>query len=252
MTEKNAMIYDSTKCIACRACQVACKRWNDLKPLKTELSQNWTNPPSLSPHTYNFIRFSEKGTAADFRWVFMTNRCMHCLQPSCAAVCPVHAITQYEEGPVVIDQEKCIGCQYCTFECPFGIPKFDKERTKTFKCWFCADRVREGMEPACVSTCPTDALDWGEREAMLAKAKARAKAIKGYMYGEVENGGTNVFIVTPVPPLEAQLPAVGSSPVQGTRDAIKGFSIGILGLTVVAGVVVFLMQWLKGNKGEGV
>lgn len=203
-----AILYDSTKCIACRACQVACKRWNDLNAVSTSISQNWTNPPDLSPQTYNYIRFVEKGKGEDFEWDYATVRCMHCLQPACANVCPVHAITKYQEGPVVVDQTKCIGCKYCVAACPFGIMKYDQQKNKVFKCTFCFDRIREGLQPACTQTCPTAALKFGEREDIIKEATARSVEINSYTYGKEEAAGTSVIVVSKVSPTDLGYPSV--------------------------------------------
>ncbi len=199
-----AIKFDSTRCIACHACQVACKRWWELEAEKTTLSAKkgteWTNPPDLTPKTWMLVKFVGTGKGDDFRWRFAQERCMHCLNPSCRNVCPVGAITKYDNGPVVINVDVCIGCKYCVAVCPFRIPRYDAATNKTYKCTMCPDRIREGMGPACVETCPTDALEFGEREEMLAKALEKRDRIKGYIYGDTENEGTSVFIVTDVPP----------------------------------------------------
>lgn len=203
-----AILYDSTKCIACRACQVACKRWNDLEAVETSLSQDWTNPPDLAPQTYNYIRFVAKGTGKDFGWHYATSRCMHCLQPACASVCPVKAITKCQEGPVVVDQSKCIGCKYCVAACPFGIMRYDTTKNKVSKCTLCADRIKEGLQPACTQACPTEALKFGDREDIVREAEVRRVEIGSYTYGKEEAGGTSVIVVSKIAPTELGYPSV--------------------------------------------
>lgn len=212
------ILIDITKCMGCKACQVACKRWNDLPAERTKLSSDWTNPPDLSADTWTIVRFKFKWDTAKNTgvWRFVHVHCMHCLDPPCVHVCPVKAITKYPEGPVVIDTEaerrgwgtsKCIGCKYCIAACPFGIPRYDPAKNKVYKCWMCADRIKQGDQPACVGTCPTGALEFGDRDVLLEKARRKAKAINGYVYGdEDEIGGTSVIYVSDIPPTELGLP----------------------------------------------
>jgi len=123
------------------------------------------------------------------------NSCMHCEFAACAAVCPVEAITKYEEGPVVIDQQVCIGCEYCIHACPWDVIVKDDITQKSSKCTMCSDRISEDKQPFCVQACPTEALDFGLREEIADKARKRAQAIGGYTYGEKEAGGGNVLYV---------------------------------------------------------
>lgn len=240
-----AILYDSTKCIACRACQVACKRWNDLEAVETSLSQDWTNPPDLSPQTYNYIRFVSKGTGADFGWHFATARCMHCLQPACESVCPVNAITKYQDGPVVVDQTKCIGCKYCVAACTFRIMRYDPVKNKVFKCTLCVDRVREGLQPACTQACPTKALRFDDREEVIKEAEARCIAIGSYMYGNEEAGGTSVIVVSKLAPTELGYPSVGKGiPIYVTlRNWLKPLAVvaplAAIGMSVAIALVQF-------------
>lgn len=177
------ILFDATKCIGCRHCVQACKDWNE-HPRTTlyELSStNWITiePPVLEGLSPLWAR----------------NSCMHCEFPMCAAVCPVEAITKYEEGPVVINQEVCIGCEYCIYACPWGVISKDDITHKASKCTMCSDRMSEQKKPFCVEACPVDALDFGLHEDISLKAKSRAAQIGGYMYGEKEAGGTQLLYV---------------------------------------------------------
>jgi Fe-S-cluster-containing dehydrogenase component len=129
-------------------------------------------------------------------------RCMHCLEPACVSACPFGAITKTEHGPVVIDHEKCTGCQLCVKACPWNIPKFSIETKKVYKCDFCYSRLKDGLSPACVEVCPVGALKFGDREELLKEVKAEKK----YIYGEVEAGGTSLIYASNEPLTKIGLP----------------------------------------------
>lgn len=202
-----AMLIDSTRCVGCRGCQVACKSWNELPSESTTFfaGEGYQNPRDLSASTWTLITYSETKRRGRFDWVFGKRQCMHCLQPACATACPVHALQKTDEGPVVYDASVCLGCRYCQLACPFNVPRFewDKVLTKITKCTLCADRVAEGREPACAKACPTDAIEFGERDALLAAAHQRIRenprSYLHHVYGEHEVGGTCVFHITDVP-----------------------------------------------------
>lgn len=120
---------------------------------------------------------------------------MHCDFPMCAAVCPVEAITKYEEGPVVIHRDLCIGCEYCIHACPWGVIAKDDITQKTAKCTMCRDRISENKAPFCVQACPVEALDFGLQEDITTKAQRRANQVGGHLYGNVEAGGTQLAYV---------------------------------------------------------
>lgn len=193
-----SILFDSTLCIGCRHCVNACKDWND-NPRETLFeiaSDNWITiePPVM------------EGQAS----LWARNSCMHCDYPICAAVCPVEAITRYDEGPVVIDQSKCIGCEYCVNACPWGVISFDKVAHKAAKCTMCSDRLAEGERPFCVQACPVDALDFGLVADMSAKAERRAAELGGSLYGVKEAGGTSLVYVLGKEAADYGLRAVGS------------------------------------------
>ena len=123
MAEK-AILFDGTKCTACRGCQVACKQWWELPAVTTTNRGTYENPPDLSAETWNKMMFREVGDNGTLRWLFTTQRCMHCTEAVCVWVCPTYARQYGEHGSVVIDQDRCIGCGRCVVFCPFQVPKF--------------------------------------------------------------------------------------------------------------------------------
>jgi len=181
--EARTILFDAAKCIGCRQCVQACKDWNDhTRGSVYELSsENWITmePPEL------------EGSSS----IWGRNSCMHCEYPICAAVCPVEAITKYDEGPVVIDQNKCIGCEYCINACPWEVISFDDITHKASKCTMCADRIGESQTPFCVQACPVEALAFGTEAEISATAGKRAAETGGYLYGDKEAGGTQVIYV---------------------------------------------------------
>ncbi len=200
-----AILIDTTKCIGCRACQVACKSWNDLKGEKTTFSETWSNPRFLSSNQYNRVIFREiSRPGGQVEWHFISRRCMHCNDPACASACPVGALIKLPSGPVVYDDGKCIGCRYCMMACPFQIPKFqwDSAVPLVRKCTQCADRQAVNLAPSCVTTCPTGTLQFGDRAALLQEAHRRigAEPKKYYpqVYGERIGGGTSTLYLTAV------------------------------------------------------
>ena len=217
MTEK-AILFDTTKCIACRACQVACKQWWELPAVATTNRGTYENPPNLSAETWNKIMFREVAQDGSVKWLFTRQACMHCTEAACVQVCPTYARSYNALGYVHTDQERCIGCGRCMDACPFKVPKIGKAnlspripvtlsapRPVAYKCKFCEDRVEDGLTPACVQTCPPGALQFGERAELIEQGKARVEAIKAAypnasLYGEKELGGLHVmYVLTDAP-----------------------------------------------------
>lgn len=202
---ESAILYDSSKCTACKGCQVACKQWNQLpSPLLNDeymYTKSFQAPLNLDDRTWLIINFREEDKEIGIDWNFMRNSCFHCTEAACEMACPVGAITHKDNGAVVIDEEKCIGCRYCVASCPFGVPRWDDARNKTYKCWQCFDRTSAERKPACVSTCPTGALEYGDRADMLGIARERLDQLKGAgntkaeIYGEKELGGLHTIVV---------------------------------------------------------
>ncbi|MGE5509485.1 MAG: 4Fe-4S dicluster domain-containing protein [Chitinophagales bacterium] len=220
------LFIDTSKCMGCRGCESACKQWNDLKADIQPYRGNYQTKTDFAHQTYTFVRMEEVATDdGGVKWLFGKRQCMHCTEATCEMVCPVDAITRTPEGALNLDQEKCTGCGYCVQNCPFGVPKLDyKEqgvgiwKKKAAKCNMCADRVAEGMIPACAKTCPPGAIKFGEREELLALAKERLGKIqplfpKAQIYGETQVGGTVLYLLTDDPALYG-LPTAVSVPWQ--------------------------------------
>jgi formate dehydrogenase iron-sulfur subunit len=200
-----AMLIDATRCIGCRACQVACKSWHDLPGERTVFSETWSNPRFMDSNNYTRIIFRElTGPDGQVSWHFISRRCMHCNEPACVSVCPVAALQKLDNGPVVYDDERCIGCRYCMMACPFQVPKFQWSSAVPLvrKCDFCADRIAIGMSPACSTACPSEALLFGDRNILLREAHRRIglhpKRYYPEVYGEKTVGGTSKLYLTAV------------------------------------------------------
>ncbi len=195
--ESASMLYDSEKCIGCRACQFACKKRSNL-PHETDPQGIYEEPKDLTAYTWTLIKLYKSDTET----AFVKNQCMHCVEPACVSVCPVAALEKLPSGPVVYHGDRCIGCRYCMAACPFGVPKsqWDKALPLIQKCDFCADRQAKGEEPACSEACPTGALIYGKRKDMLATAHARLETGSYFqkVYGESEVGGTSMLYIAGV------------------------------------------------------
>jgi formate dehydrogenase iron-sulfur subunit len=246
--------------MACRGCQVACKQWNDLEGWEYSQTVNrgsYENPPSLSPQTWTRIKFTEvEGGPHGIQWLFLKEGCLHCGDPACVKVCPTGALKQHEMGLVTFEKDLCNGCGYCSQFCPFGIPKletnvFTGEGTAS-KCIFCQDRTTNGLLPACVKTCPAKALDWGDREEMLSKARTRVDALKakGYtdaqVYGDTQLGGLGRIYVLANKPELYGLPTDPQFPLLATLWQNIVQPLG--GLAIVGTAAALGFTWLVARR----
>ena len=179
-----AKLIDVTSCIGCKACQVACMQWNDLRDEIGENHGVYDNPIDLTPQSWTVMRFSEVQTKTEdegdrLEWLIRKDGCMHCDEPGCLKACPAPgAIVKYTNGIVDFISENCIGCGYCVAGCPFDVPRISKVDSKAYKCSLCADRVAVNMEPACVKICPTGAIRFGTKEDMIEYAGDRVVDLK--------------------------------------------------------------------------
>lgn len=173
---------DTTRCTACRGCQVACKNWNRNGASMTKNTGSHQNPPDLDGNTYKLVRFSEVESEGKIAWYFFADQCRHCLDPPCK-----DTAAGYEEGAVVHDEAtgavfytekmKKVPFEELKNSCPYDIPRQTADGN-VVKCTMCVDRISHGLMPACVKTCPTGALNFGERDDMLAMAKQRMDLVK--------------------------------------------------------------------------
>lgn len=252
-----AFYYDSSKCTACKGCQVACKCWNNL-PSPTGLNEclpNFTgtyqNPPELNGDTRLIMTFNEEEGSGSkpVHWAFGRRACQHCTNAGCVAVCPAGALYKDEEtGLTTTDDSKCIGCQRCSAACPYSVPQYYGTKGAINKCTGCVDRIANGMEPACVTSCQPNALMFGDREEMLAMAKERVEWLHehGYedacVYGETEMDGLHVIQV-----LKYGLAAHGQvenpsiSPIAELSELMKPITGVATGVTVVGLAAMFAL-----------
>ncbi len=193
---------DTSTCIGCKACEVACQEWNDLKVVPTAQTGTYQTMPTLDPSFWNLIRFDEREVDGGLMWLMRKDQCMHCAEPGCLEACPAPgAIVQYANGIVDVNPEQCIGCGYCATGCPFDVPKFHAATGKMAKCTLCVDRVSVGLEPACIKACPTGCLHFGTKDDMVALGNSRVEQLKknGFasagLYDPQGVGGTGVVTV---------------------------------------------------------
>lgn len=234
-----AIYFDTSKCTGCKGCQSACKCWN-LLPSPLGLNVNpptgsYQAPADLNGDTRIIMRFEEHDNDKlwGVDWAISRRSCMHCSDAGCVAVCPSGALSYDDTGFVAVDEDKCIGCRYCEAACPFDVPRYHGSRFTINKCTACLDRIKNGGYrpevnetgettsneqfgiPACVHTCPPAALEFGDRDEMIAKAKARVEFLKNReispypeasVYGENELGGLHVIMVLRLKPEAYGLP----------------------------------------------
>jgi formate dehydrogenase iron-sulfur subunit len=195
-------LIDTSTCIGCKACEVACQEWNDLHIVPTQQVGTYQTMPSLDANYWNLIEFREREVAGKLSWLFRKDGCMHCADPGCLKACPAPgAIVQYENGIVDVNPEACIGCRMCETGCPFNIPRYSDTTSKMSKCTLCVDRGQVGLEPACVKACPTGCLQFGTKDEMKRIAGERVAQLKatGFaqaaLYDPPGVGGTTVMTV---------------------------------------------------------
>ena len=198
-----AKLIDVSKCIGCKACQVACMEWNDLRDEVGSCVGSYNNPPDLSHESWTVMKFNEyEDEQGNLEWLIRKDGCMHCADPGCLKACPAPgAIVQYNNGIVDFVSENCIGCGYCVKGCPFNIPRISEVDHKAYKCTLCSDRVAVGQGPACAHACPTHAIVFGTKDEMKKHADDRIKDLKsrGFanagLYDPPGVGGTHVMYV---------------------------------------------------------
>jgi formate dehydrogenase iron-sulfur subunit len=184
MADKTVFI-DTTKCTACRGCQIACKQWNKNPGTKTYQKGSHQNPEDLSFFTFKVVRFSEHEVDGNPQWFFFPDQCRHCLTPPCKEVADGKAkgsvIHDEATGAVVFNPKvkvKTADYKELREACPYDIPRFNERTGSLAKCTMCIDRVKEGLLPACVKTCPTGAMSFGDRKEMLEKANKRLEEVQ--------------------------------------------------------------------------
>jgi formate dehydrogenase beta subunit len=224
-------LIDTTRCTACRGCQVACKQWNEQPALRTKNRGSYQNPPDLQWNTWTLIRFQEhvdaKGT---LKWLFRKDGCMHCTDAACVKVCPTGALRRTDFGTVGLIPEKCIGCKECVSACPFDVPRYNRDTDKITKCDLCENRLKANTLPACILSCPTGALSIGPKESMIKKAYTRAEALGGdaNVYGDKFVDGTHVvYVLGEKPDVYDELPAHPRVPLSIIvwKDLLKPLSL---------------------------
>jgi formate dehydrogenase iron-sulfur subunit len=262
---------DTTVCIGCKACEVACKQWNDLPADGSDFRKggSYDNTGALGATTWRHVRFLEledtdlvtwaadnatQAAVDDFsNWVFMSDVCKHCTNAGCMDACPTGALIRSEFGTVVLQPDVCNGCGYCIPSCPFGVVARDKDDGRAAKCTLCYDRLEDGLEPACAKACPTDSIQFGAYDDLVDVAQRRVAALHergiggAYLYGAGDPpetslaGGLGAFFLLTLPPERYGLPANAESPIQENVVPATLAAVGA-GLLAAAGVAAAFLK----------
>jgi formate dehydrogenase iron-sulfur subunit len=258
------MFVDTSICIGCKACQVACKEWNGLGGEPDDFQEvdgrlkavnftgnSYDNTGHLSATNWRHVRFIENISAdrSNFAWYMMSDSCKHCTQAGCLEVCPTHALMRTDLGNVVVQQDVCNGCRACIPACPFGVISYNQSTGRVDKCTLCNDRIHNGLETACAKACPTDSIVFGEVADLRAKAQARVQTLQGQgfnkarIYGDSDLlGGLNVFYLLMDDPEVYGQPR---NPQLPQKNLIPG------SLASIATAVVLALSALFAFRGRG-
>ena len=258
------MLYDTTRCIGCKTCVVACLDANGLEADRSGIPDGLHHAPvDLNGKTKNIIKLYKDGE----RTSYFKAQCMHCIDPACASACMLHSLSKNPvTGVVEYDPTWCVGCRYCQMSCPFNVPKFefDKALPLIVKCELCRHRVKDaaavtngftrypkGQGPACCEVCPREAVIYGKRDELLAEAKRRiadapGKYFEDRVYGEYEAGGTQVICLAHVAFDKLGLPNYGPAGVPTTAYNVQEgiyqfgfpFAVPLALYGVMAGVMI--------------
>ena len=243
--EAMGFFTDSTLCIGCKACEVACKQWNGLPADGMEWTgQSYDNTRQLSATTWRHVTFTEvvrdngrwtmddgseqskiQSPKSKMSWLFNSDVCKHCSAAPCQQVCPTGALIRNEFDDVYVQQDVCNGCGYCIVACPFGVLGRSEEDGRAHKCTLCYDRQKDGIEPACARACPTDSILFGPVEELREKARARLEKVKqrepnAYLYGADDAGEykrLNAFFLLTEEPAAYNLPEAPHMPTASMK-----------------------------------
>jgi formate dehydrogenase iron-sulfur subunit len=257
MAEAKGFFTDTSVCIGCKACEVACKEWNQLSGNQPAfLADSFDNTGKLDAENWRHVKFLENDahlTASTSvgngqAWLMMSDVCKHCQQASCAEVCPTNAIIRTEFDTVFIQQDVCNGCRNCISACPFGVIGFSQETGTARKCTLCYDRLQNAMTPACAKACPTQSIQFGNLSDLQSAADKRLAQLRqaGYtnaqLYGRDDSvyGGLNAFFLLMDAPQVYGLPT-GPSAQLPSRNNVGGY-LGVLiagALALIGGALAF-------------
>ena len=266
---EKAILFDSSRCSGCKGCMVACKTWNKLPSPMEVNSQDWNAslqcPYDLGSNTRLTITFRELASTNPYRpidWAIGRRACMHCTDAGCVTVCPSGALRYDDTGMVVYDAEVCIGCSYCRGACPFDVPRhigsndLSGAGIRINKCTGCPDRIKHGMDPACVTTCQPGALMFGDREEMAKIAEERLAVLqeKGFdkasIYGLTELGGTHVIHVLKYGLEGYELPANPSISWMTSASQVMKPILGIGFIALIVGLGACFVSGIGYKRDE--
>ena len=235
---------DTSICIGCKACEVACKEWNGVPDDGFEwLGMSYDNTGGLGADTWRHVAFIEQQRGDDLRWLMSSDVCKHCTHAGCLDVCPTGALFRTEFGTVVVQEDVCNGCGYCIPACPFGVIDQRKGDGRAWKCRLCYERLTDGLTPACAKACPTESIQFGELDELRARADRRLAQLhdagvdEARLYGRDPAdgvGGDGAFFLLLDEPEVYGLPP---DPVVPTRDLPSMWRhVGAAAVSLVAGV----------------
>jgi formate dehydrogenase iron-sulfur subunit len=255
-----AFLTDSTICIGCKACEVACKEWNQIPNDGFDWKGfSYDNTGGLGHSTWRHVKFVEGGaipgiggnSPESFSWGFSSDVCKHCENAGCLEACPTGAIVRTEFGGVFIQSDVCNGCAYCVVCCPFGVVERNPAEGKAFKCTFCYDRQKEDLKPACATACPTESILFGEIGELRDTAQQRMAKLESdgftdvHLYDPQDSsvGGIHAFFIVRGDPRAYNLPP---SPEVPTKYLKRGWlSAGLAAGLMIAGT---LLAFGKGDS----
>ena len=256
MAQAVGFYTDTTVCIGCKACQVACHQWNDLPAQGTEggrtslpllSGDSYDNTRSLSAVNWRHVKFIEQFSAdpnrSEAAWLMMSDVCKHCVDAPCLEVCPTGAIMRTEFDTVYIQEPVCNGCRDCVAACPFGVIHMSEQKHVAQKCTFCYDRLKMGLAPACAQACPTQSIRFGPIAQLKRDAQARVAQLrqqgetKAQLYGADDTvlGGLNAFYLLVDKPETYGLPSNPKVPSKLVPGSV--FWSIFTGLLVALGVL---------------